>query len=240
MRCAEVLKGLGVITDPTQATYVFQLADGSIRAVDLPSFSTPTEWKTVYTTQLRYADTGHNYWFRALPDSRAIYFQYRRCAQMADLPFATFQQRLLAALDSERSQRLVIDLRDNGGGNSAIADPLIEELATRVAANRLKIYVLIGRGTFSSAALNAISLKLKAHALFVGEPSGAKPNHFGELKSVQLPNSHLYIFYSTRYWRPWPNDHDASLNPDISVAERWQDLAAGKDAALNASLNDAP
>ena len=39
----------------------------------------------------------------------------------------------------------------------------------------------------------ALSLKEKAGALLVGEPTGGKPSHFGEVKSFELPVSGLSV-----------------------------------------------
>ena len=40
-------------------------------------------------------------------------------------------------------------------------------------------------------------------AIFIGEPTGGRPNHFGEVKSFNLPNSGLSVRYSTKYFRFW-------------------------------------
>jgi hypothetical protein len=234
----ELLKGLDLATQVDNARFGFRLRDGSAVEVTPHPLARGEKIVAVPAPQLRYSHLDENYWFKRLPDQHAIYFQYQHCWELQGQPFAAFQQQLLSAIDTAQPERLIIDLRDNGGGNSAILDRLIAELARRSAdpKNPLSIIVFIGRGTFSSAALNAADLKLKAHATFVGEPSGAKPNHYGELKAIDLPNSHLRVFYSTQYWRPWPSDSDPSLMPDVAVPETWSDFSSGRDAALDAAL----
>jgi hypothetical protein len=232
---ADVLKGMDAVRDTGEARFVFRGRDGKKTEAALRPVADKVKWVSYPAKQLRYARPDENYWFQYLADSGTMYFQYQHCDEMEKLPFTQFQRQLLDALDANPVKRLVIDLRDNGGGRSSILDPFIETLAKRNATDRaLPTYVLIGRGTFSSAGLNAIGLKLKAHATFVGEPSGVKPNHYGELKTLELPNSRLRVFYSTQYWRSWPSDADASLMPDVSVKESWKDYTAGTDAALSA------
>ncbi|MFW5827416.1 MAG: hypothetical protein ACOCU4_04955 [Alkalispirochaeta sp.] len=58
--------------------------------------------------------------------------------------------------------------------------------------------VIIGRDAFSFAVLNAITLKQEAGAQFVGEPSGGRPNHYGEVKMFELPNLGRTVQYSTK------------------------------------------
>ena len=43
--------------------------------------------------------------------------------------------------------------------------------------------LLIGRATFSSAQMNAQQFRDRTKAILVGEPTGQKPNHFGEIKN---------------------------------------------------------
>lgn len=89
----------------------------------------------------------------------------------------------------------------------------------------------------SSAAMNAIDLKGRVAAVLVGEPAGTNPNHYGELKELELPNFRLRIQYSTNYFHPWPDSVGRSLDPQIRVTETWKDFHAGKDAALTAALH---
>lgn len=233
----EVLKGLDIVPKSDQARFVFRGQKGNKIAIDLGPTANGAKWVSLNAKQLRYAHPDENYSFQYLPDSASLYFQYQHCDEMEKLPFAQFQRQLLEALDAPAVKRLIIDLHDNGGGRSSILDPFIEALAQRNATPRaLPTYVLIGRGTFSSAGLNAISLKQKARAIFVGEPSGVKPNHYGEIKMLDLPNSHLRVFYSTQYWRSWPSDSDASLVPEVITKETWRDYVTGNDPALNAII----
>ncbi len=62
------------------------------------------------------------------------------------------------------------------------------------------MYVLIGRETFSSATLNALDFKEMTDAVFVGEDTKEKPNHYGEIRGPTLPNTRLKVGYSTEYF----------------------------------------
>jgi C-terminal processing protease CtpA/Prc len=93
-------------------------------------------------------------------------------------------------------------------------------------------YVLIGRRTFSSAILNAIDLKKQTSAIFVGEPTGGKPNHYGEVQMMRLPQSGLPVTYSIKYFRVLDDDPE-SLEPDIFVEPGISDYLEKTDPVLN-------
>lgn len=234
---ADIMNGAGFTSDPRKATVELRMPDGAVRQRTLAAGNNFDHADSLTARFLRYSKPNRNYWFQQLPGKKTIYFRYNQCEEMQDLPFATFQQQVLDAIRTTHCERLIIDLRDNGGGNSAILQPLINILVEgKDETDKLALYVLIGRGTLSSAAMNAMDLKRRAAAVLVGEPSGAKPNHYGEVRDIELPNSHLRVQYSTRYWDYWPSNSDQSLHPDVRITETWKDFHAGTDAALNAAL----
>ena len=59
------------------------------------------------------------------------------------------------------------------------------------------------------------------------------PNSYQERRSFHLPNSHLQVNYSARYYRFLADDNPALL-PDIDAAPNWDDYQQGIDPALQA------
>ncbi len=177
------------------------------------------------------------YWYEYLADSKTLYLHYRRCAEMPERPFDRFAMALLRFMNENPVERMVIDLRLNGGGNSFILMPFINALSRRRDVNQTgRLFVLIGRGTFSSAYLNALRLKLETKAILVGEPTGQRPNSYGEIKTMTLPHSKLPVQYSTKYFKTMDGDPPA-LNPDIPVECSSSDYASGRDPVLERVLN---
>jgi len=234
---AKILEGSGFVNQPAQASFEFLTTDGGHRRLTLTAGTKMGKSSFFSDRLLRWSNPEKDYWFQLLPDHRAIYFCYRQCQEMPDFPFAEFHRQLLGAIRSNGCERLIIDLRDNGGGNSALLEPLITALHKENFPNgALAVFALIGGGTMSSAAMNAIDLKGRVAAVLVGEPAGTNPNHYGELKELELPNFRLRIQYSTNYFHPWPDSVGRSLDPQIRVTETWKDFHAEKDAALTAAL----
>ncbi|MCA9674335.1 MAG: hypothetical protein KC464_04760, partial [Myxococcales bacterium] len=171
------------------------------------------------------------YWNTWVEADHMVYLQYNACVDAPGQPFADFAAATLAFADGHPVERFVIDLRFNGGGNSELIRPLLDGLIARPALAR-GLYVIIGRDTFSSAVLDAILLA-RAGAVLVGEPSGGRPSHHGEVQTFTLPRSHLRVSYSTKYFDnpDFPGD---AIEPAIAVPQRAADWFAGRDPALDA------
>jgi len=132
---------------------------------------------------------------------------------------------------------VVLDLRYNGGGSSSVLNPFFDAIRARPALNaRGHLYTLIGRGTFSSAMMNAIHMKTDTNSILLGEPTGGRPNGYGEVRSFTLPNSGLTIQYSTRFFRNWNEGDPESFPPDVEVIITMDDLLAGRDTVLEAAI----
>jgi C-terminal processing protease CtpA/Prc len=151
---------------------------------------------------------------------------------MKDLRFRDFNEEMFQFIDDHDVETIIVDLRYNGGGNSLVLRPFLKALEERPD---LDVTTLIGRQTFSSALMNAIQLD-EAGATLIGEPTGGRPNHYGEVRPFRLPNSGLPIFYATRYFRELEDRDPASLEPDIAVDPTIEDQLAGRDAVLQRAL----
>jgi hypothetical protein len=180
---------------------------------------------------------GEAYWFNELPDSRTLYLQFNACVDRADLPLSEFTNQVFAFVDAHPVDRFVVDMRWNGGGNSEVIWPLIRGLEKRPSLNRKgRLFVIIGRFTFSSAVNDAIYFRDHTQALFVGEPTGGKPNSYGEVRQLELPYSRVRISYSTKFFHPINGSDPPSFEPDISVTVSSKQYFAGEDPALATAL----
>lgn len=176
------------------------------------------------------------------PAEKLYYLQYNECwgreleMQYGDkekagrLPsFGEFEERVLNTLKAEPVDKIVFDIRYNEGGSSPQGTRLIGKLAEHLAENPgTKVYVVLGRSTFSSAILNAMDFRRLTDAVFVGEETAGKPNHFGEVRSFPLPDSKLKVRYSTKYFRRTPVDVN-TIVPDVKLESCFSDFVKGMD-----------
>jgi hypothetical protein len=241
---SEHLLGLGLIAEPEEATFSVRTPAGgtaSARLRSLPRSAIGTiSWAAPAVDPSRlplYRRTaGSAYEVAYLAGSRTLYFAYNSCRELPGRPFAAFAAGLWGTIRKNPVERLVIDLRNNSGGDSSILDAFIGELAAAKEINRKgRLFVIIGRRTFSSAILNAVDLKKRTEAVFYGEPTGGKPNHYGEIEILTLPYLKLGVSYSTKYFRFVEGD-DPTLVPDVLVELTLDDYLALRDPVLEAIL----
>ena len=69
-------------------------------------------------------------------------------------------------------------------------------------------------------------------ATYVGEETGGKPNHFGEVKRFELPSSKIEVYYSTKFFRRAEKDV-STINPDFKVEESFGDFKSGVDPVFD-------
>ena len=184
---------------------------------------------------LHLRDLDRAWWFETLPERRMVYVMLRRVdREDGGITFAGFVERLFAHVDSIGAEYLVIDLRHNGGGDNTILQPLIHGLIRREHAvgRPGHLYTIIGRETFSAAMNCANWLEEHTRTRFVGEPTGARPNHFGDATTVRLPHSGMPVRISRYRWsarlpwdeRPWIAPH-LPAPPSMALAREHRDPA---------------
>jgi tetratricopeptide (TPR) repeat protein len=248
----EVLYGLGLIEDMESARFVVEKGGEQI-TLDLKPvpLSLGTGWvdaraDATAPTPLWLKDPRNNYWFEYLADSKTIYVQYNTVRNKRDESVADFFKRVFAFVDANPVERFVLDIRRNGGGSNPLNLPIIHGLIRRDHINQPnKLFVIIGRGTFSAAVFLIGDLDVHTHAIFVGEPTGGKPNHFGRncegSCSFLLPHSRLTIGYSNAYQqRGSRGDDDPWFAPRIATELTSEDYRANRDPAMEAILNYKP
>lgn len=177
------------------------------------------------------------HWFEKLDGGRTIYAQINAVADSAEGTFEAFTTRMMDTAESPGVERLVIDLRRNRGGNGELRKPLVKRLIRSRLNRPGGIVVLLGRATFSAAQFVLDDLDELTEAVFIGEPSGSKGNHYGDSRKIVLPNSGLTVRCSIYWWQHWsPWDKRVWTAPDIAAELRSDDYAAGRDPALAAAL----
>ena len=174
-------------------------------------------------------------WYGYLPESRTIYVNFsgypRRRA------FAELSRELFAFIDRQPAERIVVDMRNNGGGDfSRGREFVVAGFKQRPAVSaRGHLFVIVGRRTFSAGMVNAADFRQELNAIIVGEPTGQRPNSYSENRGFSLPNSHLGVSYSTQYYKIQDED-TPGLIPDLSVPPDWAHYKEGRDEAMERIL----
>ncbi len=253
IRNLPLLHGLGLIHNPEHVALTIRDAQGKTRTVSLPADSgvptrklwdgMPKGWKAFHETlpgpspiylKNNYAD----YWFEYLPEAKTVYFQFNRVHNDPQEPLTKFCDRLFKFINEHEVERLVIDMRWNPGGDTTISLPLVWSLVRCEKINvRGKLFVIIGRRTFSAAQNVATFIERNTRAIFVGEPTGSSPNFIGEDNPFELPYSKIMANVSEFYWQSsWPFDHRTWIAPLLYTPPSFEAYSKNRDPAMEAIL----
>lgn len=180
------------------------------------------------------------YWYEYLEHQKTVYLQLNQMNAAATGPgLIKFIGELDEFNKKNEVNRLILDLRNNFGGSNSYSLLIANLIIKNPELNKIgSFYTLIGRKTFSAAQYLVNDLGKWTNVIYVGEPTGASPNHYGDSKKKQLSNSNLTVRISSVYWRDWTSDENRkAIVPDITVENNASDFFQNTDAALNTCIN---
>ena len=237
-----LLQGLGVATQPEQPIrYVAEATAGAAIAVDLSprrgavgDLSKLERRPCDYETWAAEAKGGN--FLRPLANG-ALYLSLDEMADTPGRALLELTRDVVEALKAPEAQRLVVDLRRNGGGDNFLGEALRKHVERSRFNRPGGLYVLTSPRTFSAAQNLANRLERETYAVFIGGPTGGAPNHYGDAKLWVGPASGVTAMVSTLPWfDSYPSDKRGWIMPDVPVADRFTDWLAGRDPVLEAAL----
>jgi len=244
MMVPELLVALGVVPDASVVPLTTVDSSGTERTWSLPALEkrVPVDWRLPPAAQASawMARRSEKYW-STLRDDGTLYVQFNSADIGTGAPEESFLAFTNAIVDSSRSaraRRLVVDLRWNSGGSFVRAQHLLRALIRAEPIDqRDRLFVLISPETFSAAAALAADIGWHTHAIFVGAPTGGRPNAYGDVGRFTLPHSGIEIRYSRYYiGASIPEDTRPAVFPDLMASPTIADLRRGTDTAMAAVL----
>ena len=232
---AQELVGLGIaprvdriritVSLPSGATLSRSLMTTSVGGVKLPA--------PPGTPPLAFSHLDKNHWLQTMPDVHALYVQVNQIADDPDETLEAFGLRLRVVLKDEKIRNIILDLRNNNGGNTFTYVELLRTLIGFSTQDGCTLYVLIGRGVYSAAANLATDLERLASPIFVGEPTSMTGNNYGDESALVLPYSGIWAGLPGVKWQlGYPYDARRSIVPQVPVATTAADYFAGRDPPL--------
>ncbi|MBP8213456.1 MAG: hypothetical protein KAX53_06900 [Saprospiraceae bacterium] len=150
--------------------------------------------------------------------------------------FRTFRDTIFQTINTKPVKKLVFDLSNNGGGATSQGSVMIEKLAQLIDTTKTKVYVIVGRRTFSAGVIHAMELKRLLNATILGEPTGGKPSFYSGTDSRYLPSSCLQITFSRSQRKTTLDEevlNDNTLIPDVLFPITLQSYTSGTDPIFN-------
>lgn len=227
----ETLAALEILPGVDTAQFAFADESGQIHTLSMQPCpaGASMEWiDAAVSPPLHLQRRDEGFWCTDLPESRTVYVNFRRYDDLAE-----HAQRLWAVVDKAAPTRLIIDMRQNAGGDYTLGrEHLVYPTQFRRTINRRgHLFVVTGRETFSAGMTNAIDFHRETDAILVGEPMGARPNGYQEVDRFLLPNSRLPVSCSIAYYRFQDRDL-AAFSPEIRIDPDWRLHRAGRDPVL--------
>jgi hypothetical protein len=224
------LHGLDVIADPNHAVYTLQDSTGHVFDLDVRGLKPDEDakLKSIHRGDaLRYQKPDDGFWCQALPG--AVYCGWRSYQDLKAKAAAMF-----ALIEKTKPNKLILDMRDNGGGDNTVGfSEIVKPIEARADINAPgHLYVLIGPLTFSAAMNNAAQFQDQTKAVLVGQTIGERPNSYQEPRQFHLSNSHLVVRASTR-WYAFRKTGPNKVAPDKEIIPTWNDVQAGRDPVLD-------
>jgi hypothetical protein len=233
----EYLHGSGIVADPAKPQYVLERAEGTPVTVDFPvvdaqdmidEFS-PTGGDLVGAAPEAVARRGELVWTRLDAKDKAFLISVNDYGDTSAAGTA-----MIAALDSGKANRVVLDLRYLRGGSGDI--PLLTLLKVDSRVNRKGgLTVLIGRENVSAATVVVRDLDVSTEALLVGEPTPARADNF-LCGCIDIVLKHSGIVVTVPHSSNNNGDPRSEIAPDVPMALSSTDFFAGRDPVLDAAL----
>jgi hypothetical protein len=273
----DLLRRIGAIADPNDVPLQLQFSDGSSRTVHLgrvvPEHSPPAPRREPFSVLIpdapdtpdrsphvldRVADRPSIYrdpvelsvaW---IGDDRSVFYLRSNTLAGAQIDQKLLYDVLQAAVVPRHPKYAIVDLRLNSGGNF-FNTILFAQALPRLIPPEGRIFVLIGRATFSAALVTVAMLKANGgeRTILMGETMGDGSQFWAEGATSKLPNSGVEVRYSTGFhnWTGLCSDTDrcfwpvvafgvtnASLEPQIRIEPTFADYAAGRDPVIEMAL----
>ncbi|WP_445385008.1 S41 family peptidase [Robiginitalea sp. IMCC44478] len=179
------------------------------------------------------------YFYEYLPEQQTVYVRHSQIQDEPSQDIPAFYTELFDFIENNPVEKLILDVRLNGGGNNYKNKPIVTGIIETEKINVPgKFFVIIGRRTFSACQNLVNELHNYTNAIFVGEPTGENINFYGDNRPVNLPNTGIKALLSFAWWQDKPQWENADwLAPQIDAGMTFEQYRTNQDPALQAALD---
>lgn len=237
------LAALGALEKPGPVEYRLETTDGEQHEVTLEALPPDprraiSQYGRLDGSRRPPKGTPELYTYEVHADAKALYWRWDGFREADGRPWDAFCAEAFATFEREGLERLILDLRGNGGGNPDFGIPVLRGILRQPALDAPNaLILLIGPSTDSAAVSFGVSLERLCDPVFVGMPTFLRPNGHSDAFTVALPRTGLAMHVATAYWRAGhPLDRRPWIAPHLAVPVRFEDVLSGKDRALTLAL----
>ncbi len=243
----EILHAKGVISDINSVPFLlekdgktFEMTFTGIKSSSFPGhflfIQNNGDWldaRQAGKSPLWLKEIHKGYFFEHLPKSKTVYVRQSTVVNESER-ISAFYERVFDRVEKPDVERLIIDLRLNSGGNNANnKDVIVKIMQSKKINQKGRLFVIIGRNTFSATQNLVNEMEHYTEAIFVGEPTAENVNFMGDARFEELPNSKIHVRLSHAWWQDKPAwDKRPWLEPDYTVELSFEDYRTNKDPVL--------
>lgn len=234
---ADALVFMGILDNNEALTLTLKYED-KLEEITIPSVSGPLYQSDISRVELPDIQTLRQPMiYTSFPlNEQTFYIQYNQCSEMPGYSMRQFAADVEKELNKQHYEKLILDLRYNTGGNSAVLEPMLMMIDAYQQTKELKLITLISDQTFSSGVMNAIQLKYGLNAELIGTPTGGNVNGYGELQQFYLNHFPYTVSYCVKYFEMISGYEKDSLYPDKYVEVNYKDIMQGIDPCIEIAL----
>jgi tetratricopeptide (TPR) repeat protein len=179
------------------------------------------------------------YYYEYLPKHKAVYVRQSQIQDDSIKPIPEFYKEVFEFIDQNDVEKLILDVRLNGGGNNYKNKPVVTGVIANKKINQPgKFFVILGRRTFSACQNLVNELHTYTNAIFVGEPTSENINFYGDNRPVILPNTGLKAHLSFAWWQDKPQwENKPALYPQLATGLTFEQYRTNQDPALETVLS---
>jgi hypothetical protein len=245
---AEVLDGLGVVDGTAGADFTLEARDGARADVALapvgarrytsrfadPMFGHYPSILPAASRPLYLAGSAKPLWARTIANGRAVYVGFNSVRS----PTPAILRKIERLVKAKGVRRVIVDVRLNGGGDNTTYGPLTSLFGSPAVNRRGRLYLLIGRATFSAAGNFSAEIDRSTRAVILGEATGGGVETYGDTFPVLLPTVGWTVRIAARYHerKKSRNDRRLAVEPDVRVELTSDHYFSGRDPVLDRAL----
>ena len=200
--------------------------------------------------------------FEIVPEKKTMILTIQSFGYYDRVPFfRAFVDSAFDALWENQIKNLILDLRENDGGDPFCAVPLFAHLASEsvpyfarpygkyaefakpipLAENRFtgRLFTLVDGRSFSTTGHFCSLLKHHGIGRFVGSETGSSFTCNAATREITLPNSRLLLYVPRSSFAAAVSNMDkrSGIQPDFPVEQTRSDLLAGRDTVLDYAIS---
>lgn len=174
-----------------------------------------------------------NYCYETNEETGVMFLRYYSCSEDKSYSFEECFLDMCDVMEENGYNKLVFDLRFNGGGNRMIAREVLQKYAYRL--QNVETAVLIGGKTYSAGAQFVEDcMKFLGNVVIVGEETGQKIKNYTEVKTLDLPSLNCTLYYPTMsdnltLLKERDKNAGGGIIPDFENMQSFEDFLKGVD-----------